>query len=75
MTVTPRTEGVLRDAITAERGALCEVLSDLRSDEWDEPSLCEGWRVRDVVAHMTMPFRYSRAKFIRELSRDWGNFN
>ena len=25
---------------------------------WDAPSLCEGWRTREVVAHMTMPARY-----------------
>jgi uncharacterized protein (TIGR03083 family) len=75
MTAAPTIETVVRDAIAAERMELCEVLSDLTSDDWDTPSLCAGWRVRDVVAHMTMPFRYSRAKFVRELCRDWGNFN
>jgi uncharacterized protein (TIGR03083 family) len=54
---------------------MCAVLSDLSLDEWDASSLCAGWQVRDVVAHMTMPFRYSKTKFIRELTRDWGNFN
>jgi uncharacterized protein (TIGR03083 family) len=29
-----------------------DLLYDLRDEEWDEPSLCEGWRVRDVVGHM-----------------------
>ena len=28
------------------------LLHDLERQEWDAPSLCEGWRVRDVVGHM-----------------------
>jgi uncharacterized protein (TIGR03083 family) len=29
-------------------------LTDLPDERWDEPSLCDGWRVRDVVAHLTI---------------------
>ena len=29
--------------------AFCRTLSD---DDWNAPSLCDGWRVRDVVAHV-----------------------
>jgi uncharacterized protein (TIGR03083 family) len=29
-------------------------LADLPDERWDEPSLCDGWRVRDVVAHLTI---------------------
>ncbi|MDX6298960.1 MAG: hypothetical protein QOF53_174, partial [Nocardioidaceae bacterium] len=32
------------------------------------------WRVREVVAHMTMPFRYPAPKFLGELLRSRGNF-
>ncbi|QUQ68596.1 maleylpyruvate isomerase family mycothiol-dependent enzyme [Kutzneria sp. CA-103260] len=35
-----------------ERTDLAEFLATLSPDEWDAPSLCAGWRVRDVVAHM-----------------------
>jgi uncharacterized protein (TIGR03083 family) len=28
------------------------LLHELEPDEWDQPSLCEGWRVRDVIGHM-----------------------
>jgi len=31
--------------------------------------MCQGWRVREVVAHMTMPARYSQEEFMTELSR------
>jgi uncharacterized protein (TIGR03083 family) len=36
----------------AERRDLADLLADLTLEEWNAPSLCAGWRVRDVVAHM-----------------------
>ncbi len=41
-------------AIDAQRLALTDVLSRLSEDEWRRPSLCAGWTVRDVTAHLTM---------------------
>jgi uncharacterized protein (TIGR03083 family) len=41
----------------AERERLAALFGDLSPEQWDTPSLCEGWRVREVVAHITMPFR------------------
>src|SRR5258706_6455831 len=38
----------------AERSALLELLEMLRPEEWDSPTLCSGWRVRDVVAHLVL---------------------
>ena len=35
-----------------ERHALLELLETLTGEEWDTPSLCTEWRVRDVVGHM-----------------------
>ena len=35
-----------------ERADLAELLATLTPAQWDAPSLCAGWRVRDVVAHM-----------------------
>ena len=60
--------------IAAERRAFGEVLRGLSEADWDAPSLCTGWRVREVVAHMTMPFRYSPPRFLAELARSRGNF-
>ena len=45
--------------LRAELVELAEALDRLRPEDWDRNSLCEGWRVRDVVAHMTMPARRS----------------
>lgn len=41
----------------AERQRLADLLDDLPHPQWDHASLCAGWRVREVVAHITMPFR------------------
>jgi uncharacterized protein (TIGR03083 family) len=35
-----------------ERTELVAFLETLTPQEWERPSLCAGWRVRDVVAHM-----------------------
>jgi len=35
---------------------------------WDAPSLCEGWQVRHVVAHLTMPARLTPEQFGAELA-------
>lgn len=36
----------------AERSEIADFLTTLGPEEWDAPTLCSGWRVRDVVAHM-----------------------
>jgi uncharacterized protein (TIGR03083 family) len=40
--------------VSAERQELLALLHDLRTGEWDQATLCAGWRVRDVVGHLTM---------------------
>ena len=35
-----------------ERVDLADYLGDLDATAWDAPSLCEGWSVRDVAAHI-----------------------
>lgn len=35
-----------------ERTDLADLLASLTAEQWESPSLCEGWRVRDVVAHV-----------------------
>ncbi len=65
----------IQDMIAAQRGELAAVLDALPASGWDEPTLCAGWRVREVVAHVTMPFRYSGRRFVLELARSRGRFN
>jgi uncharacterized protein (TIGR03083 family) len=41
------------DGLRAERESFLTILKSLRDDEWNAPSGCEGWAVRDVVAHLS----------------------
>ena len=70
-----KNEADLRQEIADERRGMGEFLSGLSADSWEAMTLCDGWRVREVVAHMTMPFRYSTAQFVYEVIRSRGNFN
>jgi len=36
----------------AERADLADFLETLSPQQWDAPSLCSDWSVRDVVAHV-----------------------
>jgi len=45
--------------IAALRTELIDQLTDLPAEQWDTPSLCPGWRVRDVVAHTILPERFA----------------
>lgn len=65
----------VRAAVAAERREQAELLAGLTPQQWDAPTLCAGWRVREVVAHTTMPFRTSLPKVIVELVAARGSFN
>jgi len=40
--------------IEHERLSLAALLETLSDDEWNAASLCEGWRVKDVAAHVAL---------------------
>jgi len=40
--------------IAQQRNALADLLGELSDAEWETPSLCAGWRVRDVAAHVAL---------------------
>jgi uncharacterized protein (TIGR03083 family) len=54
--------------------ALAQLLSSAPPEVWDAPSLCEGWQVRHVVSHVTMPARLTPAQFGAELAAVGGDF-
>jgi uncharacterized protein (TIGR03083 family) len=65
----------IRQIIAEERRELATVLAGLPAAQWDAPTLCAGWRVREVVAHLTMPFRYSLPRVVLEVFKARGDFN
>ena len=54
-------------AIHAERRALAADLEPLTEPQWATPSLCSGWSVRDVLAHMTAAAKFTAPKFFAAL--------
>jgi uncharacterized protein (TIGR03083 family) len=45
------------DALRAEREEVLKLARSLSADEWEAASDCDGWRVQDVITHMTMGMR------------------
>jgi uncharacterized protein (TIGR03083 family) len=64
----------MMDLISAERRELAGVLGGLSAEQWQSPSLCSGWTVAHVVAHLTMPFRISEEEFARGMAEAHGQF-
>ena len=63
-------------AITAQRLSLADLLEGLTDPQWDTPSLCEGWRVRDVAAHLAMaPQVPSLTSMLADAVRARGSFD
>lgn len=61
--------------LDAERTRLVAVLGDLDDAGWNTPSLCAGWRVRDVVVHMLMPYQLSVPAFLARMARSGFRFD
>ncbi|WP_300018049.1 maleylpyruvate isomerase family mycothiol-dependent enzyme [Pseudonocardia sp.] len=68
-------EPEIRAAVAAEREAQVALYASLTEAQWGAPSLCAGWSVHTVLAHTTMPFRYSVPRVVLELVRARGNFD
>ncbi|MFE6196183.1 maleylpyruvate isomerase family mycothiol-dependent enzyme [Streptomyces sp. NPDC057838] len=61
--------------VDRERSSLADLLESLSPEEWDAPTRCGDWRVRDVAAHLTIAARYSRGRVVREMVRARGDWN
>jgi uncharacterized protein (TIGR03083 family) len=61
--------------VHAERAALIEDLERLDERSWEVPSLCPGWTVHDVVAHLVDSARTTRIGFVVTLARAGFDFD
>lgn len=68
------TQDQVWQAIDAQRIALADMLDQLSEDEWRTPSLCQGWMVRDVAAHLTLQ-KFPIPLMISEVVRARGNMD
>jgi uncharacterized protein (TIGR03083 family) len=53
----------------AEREEFATLLEGLTPEQWDSPTLCEKWRVRDVVAHVIGYDPLSRLQLMRRMAK------
>lgn len=53
--------------VHAERASLVDDLAPLPVTDWATPSLCPGWDVHDVLAHLVDSAKTSRTGFVRRM--------
>lgn len=61
-------EDILRD----ERLAAARRFGALEDEDWAWPSLCAGWRTREVLAHLVTPFEVSLPRMAVSMLRHLG---
>ena len=53
-TMTPARSDAVWAAIDDQRARTADLLDHLTPQQWEHPSLCQGWTVRHVAAHLTL---------------------
>lgn len=53
-TMMPAEADAVWGAIDDQRTRTADLLEQLTAEQWDHPSLCQGWTVRHVAAHLTL---------------------
>jgi len=61
--------------VEAQRLSLADLLDDLTAEQWQHPSLCAGWRVCDVAAHLTLGALITPLTAMTDFVRARGNVN
>jgi uncharacterized protein (TIGR03083 family) len=61
--------------IEGERVTLADYLATLAPADWDHPSLCDGWRVKDVVTHVVAGAKSTPGRFIVGIVGSGFNFD
>lgn len=63
------------DAISAERLALADDLDGLTDAQWETPSLCGDWTVRQVIGHLVATPQLSPRRLIVAVARARGSLD
>ena len=61
--------------IDDHRTRVADLLDQLDDEEWERPSLCEGWRVRDVGAHLSQAATTGLGEALRAAVAARGSFD
>lgn len=63
------------DDVASERRQLADVLEGLTEAQLSEPSLCDGWTIKETAAHLTTIFHTSMPKFVLQILMSGGFSN
>ncbi|MEU2347781.1 maleylpyruvate isomerase family mycothiol-dependent enzyme [Modestobacter sp. NPDC049651] len=66
--------GQLQAGVGRTYAGLAELLDAEPAGTWDAGTLCAGWQVRHVVAHVTMPVHLTPEQFGAEMAAAGGDF-
>ncbi|GAB3657961.1 maleylpyruvate isomerase family mycothiol-dependent enzyme [Actinocorallia lasiicapitis] len=61
--------------IDTERASLAELFEGLSDEQWETPSLCAGWRMRELAAHLGSGPNARWGPILREAVRARGSFD
>ena len=59
----------------AARQSLLSTMKELDDDQWTTRSLCDGWTIRDVLAHLILAARPPLRRYVGAMMRARGNFD
>jgi uncharacterized protein (TIGR03083 family) len=62
-------------AVAADRRAIADMLDGLSPQQWETPSLCDGWTVRHVAAHLSVVLTHGMGTFLVAAIRARGNLD
>ncbi|WP_194818045.1 maleylpyruvate isomerase family mycothiol-dependent enzyme [Nocardia sp. XZ_19_385] len=65
----------IQEQVRKERLALADFLEGLSAEDWARPSLCAGWTVHEVLAHVTLSNRDTLRTVVVEVIRARGNWD
>ncbi|PZS04876.1 MAG: maleylpyruvate isomerase family mycothiol-dependent enzyme [Pseudonocardiales bacterium] len=63
------------DRARSNRVLAADMFAGLTDEQWQTPSLCAGWTVRDVAGHMIMPMEITFGRFLLRLLSERGSFD
>lgn len=62
-------------AIAEERASILKTFEGLSAEQWDTPSLCGHWTVRQVLGHLVIAADPPTGRFLVELAKAAGSFD
>jgi uncharacterized protein (TIGR03083 family) len=61
--------------IHRERSAVADTLAGLTAEQWEQPSLCGGWSVRQTAAHIVTGAEQTTSRFLGHMVANGFRFN